>query len=92
MWAERARLIAAIEAQGLIVSAGEAPFFLVSVGHASRVCAALLAEGVMVRDCTSFGLPAQVRISPRTAEDGDKLLDALRRIRPVIDVERHETE
>jgi len=92
MWAERARLIAAIQELGISVTAGEAPFFLIAVGRASWVCAALLEQGVMVRDCSSFGLSTQARISPRTPADGDRLLAALRSVLPIINEEVHAEE
>jgi histidinol-phosphate aminotransferase len=40
-------------------------YFLVKVGDAGSFRAALLRKGIQVRDCTSFGLPQFVRISPR---------------------------
>jgi len=41
-------------------------YFLIKVGDARLFRAALLKKGFQVRDCTSFGLPQHVRISPRT--------------------------
>jgi histidinol-phosphate/aromatic aminotransferase/cobyric acid decarboxylase-like protein len=37
----------------------------------------LLARGLLVRDCTSFGLPAHVRIASRLPEENERLLAAL---------------
>ncbi len=81
MWAERARLIAALTAQGERIEAGQAPFFLLHTPSAAALTADLLAQGILVRDATSFGLPQRVRISPRTAAAGDRLLTALQRAR-----------
>lgn len=39
-------------------------FFLFKTGNASRFRKKLLAKGVLVRDCASFGLPEYVRIAP----------------------------
>ena len=80
MWAERSRLIAAIAEMGLTVTQGKAPFFLIEVENAGRAYARLLEHGVMVRDCTSFGLPRHIRISPRTPDCGERLLGALRQL------------
>jgi L-threonine-O-3-phosphate decarboxylase len=57
-----------------------APFFLVPVGDAAAVRRDLLRRGLVVRDCTSFGLPGCIRISPRTEEANDQLLRALREV------------
>ena len=41
----------------------------------------LLAEsGLLVRDCTSFGLPGWIRIAARTPPENDVLLAALQRM------------
>jgi len=81
LWAERDRLVAAISAMGLRVDARAAPFFLVDVGDedggAAAVTDRLLHQGILVRDCTSFGLPRHIRISPQTPDAGDRLLSAL---------------
>ena len=81
MWAERERLIEAITARGLTVQQGAAPFFLVEVSDATAARAALLAHGVLVRDCTSLGLPQHIRISPRTPDAGERLLQAMDAVR-----------
>jgi histidinol-phosphate aminotransferase len=44
-------------------------FVLVDVGDASRVAERSQAEGVIIRDCSSFGLPGCVRISCGTREE-----------------------
>lgn len=53
-----------------------AGFFLVEVENASATRSALLVHGCLVRDCTSFGLPTFVRISPRRVDHNDLLLSA----------------
>lgn len=55
----------------------ETPFFLMKVGAASVVRAALWEQRVLVRDCTSFGLPEFIRISPRRPEENAVLVAAL---------------
>jgi histidinol-phosphate/aromatic aminotransferase/cobyric acid decarboxylase-like protein len=57
-----------------------AHFFLVPVGNGRAFRAALLRHGVLVRDCTSFGLPAYVRISARRPEENERLLAAIRKV------------
>jgi histidinol-phosphate/aromatic aminotransferase/cobyric acid decarboxylase-like protein len=36
------------------------------------------AHGILVRDCTSFGLPGHVRIAARVPSENDRLIHALR--------------
>lgn len=56
---------------------GEGNFVLVDVGDASTVAEALKRDGVIVRDCTSFGLPGCVRISCGTADETDRAIEAI---------------
>ncbi|MBI4506097.1 MAG: histidinol-phosphate aminotransferase family protein [Chloroflexi bacterium] len=76
--AERSFLQRELRALGFTVWPSAAHFFLVDVGDAGTLRAALLRRGVQVRDCTSFGLPALVRIAPRTRPENERLLAALR--------------
>jgi histidinol-phosphate aminotransferase len=55
-------------------------FFLVPVGDAAACRSALLARGIQVRDCTSFGLPAYVRIAARRPQENAELLQAFREV------------
>lgn len=73
---ERERLTAALRGLGWCVEPSQAGFFLVNVGEAGSVRRELLARGCLVRDCTSFGLPEFVRVSPRLPEENDLLLQA----------------
>ncbi|OGO22114.1 MAG: aspartate aminotransferase [Chloroflexi bacterium RBG_16_50_9] len=63
---------------GLTVLPSEANYFLVKVGNARKLRSTLLGHGILVRDCTSFGLPEYVRISPRTMLDCERLIEAVR--------------
>ena len=56
-------------------------YFLVKVGDAKAFRGALLKHGILVRDCTSFGLPEYVRIAPLTIPDCRKLIDTLQEIK-----------
>ncbi|HXC25447.1 MAG TPA: histidinol-phosphate transaminase [Gemmatimonadaceae bacterium] len=52
-------------------------FFLVHVGDAQRAQDILSSRaGIYVRDCTSFGLPAWIRIAARRPAENDVLLNA----------------
>ncbi|MFC4425119.1 aminotransferase class I/II-fold pyridoxal phosphate-dependent enzyme [Deinococcus navajonensis] len=57
------------------------PYLTLEVGDAAAVTAALLAQGLRVRDCTSYGLPALIRVSSRTDEENSQLIQALQRFR-----------
>ena len=57
-------------------------FMLVRVGHASKVRQALLRRGIAVRDCTSFGLLAYIRIAIRRLDECASLVAALRDLPP----------
>lgn len=57
-----------------------ANFFLVEVGDAPSFRQALLREGLLVRDCASFGLPRYVRIAARTLPECQRLVEAVGRL------------
>ncbi|MES3162470.1 MAG: histidinol-phosphate transaminase [Halorubrum sp.] len=52
-------------------------FVLAHVGDANAVAEAAKHEGVIIRDCTSFGLPECVRISTGTREETREAVDRL---------------
>ncbi|MFC2022532.1 pyridoxal phosphate-dependent aminotransferase [Chloroflexota bacterium] len=52
-------------------------FFLVKVTNAKDFRTALLRQGMLVRDCTSFGLPEYVRIAARTTPECQRLITAI---------------
>lgn len=55
-------------------------FCLIEVGDAQLVRRRLLERKLLVRDCTSFGLPQYIRVATRSSEDWQQLVDALREI------------
>jgi len=79
---ERDRLVAGLRVRGWTTEPSMAGFFLIHVGDAPAARRALLAQSCLVRDCTSFGLPAHVRVSPRHPEQNDRLLAAFAALTP----------
>ena len=77
----RSYLVAELSRLGLPPLRSEANFFLVEVGDARKFRRELLERGVLVRDCSSFGLPHYVRIAPRTLPECRSLVDSIREIR-----------
>ena len=55
----------------------DANFYVMDVGKAKEVKRELLKQGLLVRDCTSFGLPSHIRFSVRQEEENERLMDAL---------------
>jgi histidinol-phosphate aminotransferase len=55
-------------------------FVLAEVGDAEAVCDAAQHEGVIVRNCASFGLPACIRISCGTREATRRAVDVLNEV------------
>lgn len=59
----------------------EANFFLLKAGDGRRFRQVLLEQGLLVRDCASFGLPEYIRIAPRTMKDCRKLIGIIRKLK-----------
>ncbi|MCK5433800.1 MAG: histidinol-phosphate aminotransferase family protein, partial [Dehalococcoidales bacterium] len=59
---------------GFTVVPSKTNFFLIEVASAKAFHTALLRHGMLVRDCTSFGLPEYIRIAPRTMPECQKLI------------------
>ena len=76
-WAARDRLRAALEGAGLELGPSRANFLLVRVGDAAAARSALLALGILVRDCASFGLPEWIRVAVPRVEDEPPVREAL---------------
>lgn len=78
--AAKTELTAALADLGMKVLPSAAPFFLVRAGNAAAVRRAMLHQGILVRDCASFGLPQYIRICTRRPEENARLVAALREV------------
>lgn len=63
---------------GFVILRTDAHFFLMHVGDATVFRRRLMRHSIQVRDCTSFGLPAYVRIAPRRPAENERLIEAIR--------------
>jgi histidinol-phosphate aminotransferase len=70
-------LVDSLTGMGFEVLPSDANYFLVRVGSAGRFRSSLLKHRIQVRDCTSFGLPEYIRLSPRTLPECVKLITAI---------------
>ena len=73
----REYLVSRLAALGYRIVPSDTHFLLMKVGDAALFKSRLLERGFLVRDCSSFGLPAYVRISPRRMGDCRKLIKAI---------------
>jgi histidinol-phosphate aminotransferase len=74
----RSLLTAGFRHLGYAVEPSSANFVLVEVGDAPAFRRALLPRGLVVRDCTSFGLPSHVRVACRTPAECTRLLEVVK--------------
>jgi histidinol-phosphate aminotransferase len=56
-------------------------YFLLPVGNGTQFRQQLLVYGILVRDCTSFGLASYVRIATRKHEENMRLLSTIKEVR-----------
>lgn len=78
---ERSRLIQVIEDHGWRCIKGTANYLLIDTGsNANEITSKFERYDIIVRDCTSFDLPAHIRIAIRTPEENNRLLKALENI------------
>ncbi|MGZ4705342.1 MAG: aminotransferase class I/II-fold pyridoxal phosphate-dependent enzyme [Acidimicrobiales bacterium] len=79
----RADLVAVLAERGLPARPSDSPWVLVDLDRsASSLRAELAAHGVLVRDCSSFGMPATVRIAVPAPVDLGRLAGALDQVLP----------
>jgi threonine-phosphate decarboxylase len=75
---ERGWLASGITDLGLICQPSSVNYILVECGRdVSPLCDALVRKNILVRDCTSFGLPTCIRVAVRTRNENAQLLGAL---------------
>lgn len=81
--AEREWLVSALHDLPLKVHTSDTNFLLLTFPcDVTTLCADLSREGILVRDCHSFGLPDSIRIAVRTREENCRLLEAMGRCMP----------
>ena len=77
---ERDWLAQELLARGFVPTPSSANFILVDCQkEVTSLVQALLSEGILVRDCTSFGLPHCIRIAVRLRAENQQLLEAMDR-------------
>ncbi len=75
---ERSRLISGMTDLGLVCQPSSVNYILVETKKdVGPLCSRLNENGILVRDCTSFGLPSCIRVAVRTQEENAQLLEAL---------------
>jgi histidinol-phosphate/aromatic aminotransferase/cobyric acid decarboxylase-like protein len=81
--ADAARLSERLRDAGYVVARSQTPYFVVHVGDAAPFRRELLrAHGVLVRDCTSFGMPAWVRVAARGDAAATRIVDGFAALAP----------
>ena len=75
---ERDYLSTSLRAIGFAPYPSSANYILVDIGmSAADLSLSLMREGILVRDCSSFGLPESIRIGIRRHEENQILIEAL---------------
>ncbi len=77
---EKQALITGLKDLGYAPVPSQTHFFLLPVGNGADFRQRLLARGVLVRDCASFGLPAYVRIATRKPDENVRLLQTIKEV------------
>lgn len=81
--AEREWLYREFDAIGIEYLPSSANFILLNIGKigidSGEFTKRMLAEGIFIRDCASFGLPRSVRVAVRTRGENERLAEALKK-------------
>lgn len=78
---EAVRIADACKSSGFAVESSSTHYLLIRCRNAATARNMLVEQhSLLVRDCTSFGLPNHVRVAARKPEDNSALIEALRRI------------
>lgn len=78
---EKKYLVNSLEKLGFLCIPSNANYFLVKVNQAAKCRNWLLVhKKILVRDCTSFGLPEYIRIAPRSHAQNRKLITAVKEL------------
>jgi L-threonine-O-3-phosphate decarboxylase len=77
---EKDALILGLKKLGYEPVPSKTNYFLLPVGSGAQFREKLLRQGILVRNCASFGLPSYVRIATRTQEENTRLLKALQHL------------
>jgi len=77
--AEKTLLLERLTSFGVVALPSETHFFLIRVANATATRQRLLESGILVRDCSSFGMPEFLRISPQTPPHNKLFCEAWKR-------------
>lgn len=69
IWKEKERMEKALDVKS------DANYFIKNVGDAKTFTEAVRKRGILLRDCSSFGLPEYVRFSVRKREENSRLIE-----------------
>lgn len=83
--AERAAFFATLRKRGFAITPSHTHFCLIDVDNARAVQQQLLARGLLVRDCASFGLPRHIRAATKQEPEWRRLVDVLAELRTKYD-------
>lgn len=89
--AETESLRSALQEMGYQPRPTTVNYFLTPVPSAAETRSALLAQRLVVRDCTSFGLPNFIRIAAQRPEANARLLQAMAELAPTHTLSRSTT-
>ncbi len=78
---ERTAFFQALTEQGLQAMPSRTHFCLITVGDACDVRQRLLSKGILVRDCSSFGLPEYIRVATPQRDVWHHVLQVLGEVR-----------